>query len=92
MGRKLLNYTTDVPVERTIAEIHQELVRAKATSILTEYDNGEVQAIKFKIRAANGQELPFRLPAKSDEAYQVLYGLSFDGWSAPLRDEATAHR
>src|SRR2546421_5708299 len=74
MGQKLLNYTTDVPVERTIGEIQQVLVKAHATSILTEYDNGAIKAIMFKIRGKNGQELPFRLPAKVDEAYRVMYG------------------
>lgn len=74
MSPRLLNYTTDVPVERTIGEIQHALVAAKATSILTEYEDGELRAISFKIRAQHGQELPFRLPAKVDEAYRVMYG------------------
>jgi hypothetical protein len=28
----------------------------------------------FRIRLTSGQELPFRLPAKVEEAYQVMYG------------------
>jgi hypothetical protein len=74
MANRLLNYTTEVPTERTIAEIQQVLVQAKATSILTEYEDGEIRAVMFKIRAQGGQELPFRLPAKVDEAYRVMYG------------------
>ena len=74
MGNRLLNYTTEVPVERTIAEMQQALLSAKATSILTEYEDGELRAIMFKIRIQHGQELPFRLPANVAEAYRVLYG------------------
>lgn len=51
MNHKLLNYTTEISVERTIAEIQQALVSANAASILT-----------------------FRLPAKVEVAYQVMYG------------------
>jgi hypothetical protein len=74
MGQNLLNYTTEIPVEKTVGEIHQALVTAHATSILTEYDHGSIKAIMFKIRGKNGQELPFRLPAKVEEAYRVMYG------------------
>jgi hypothetical protein len=74
MQRNLLNYTTEVPVSRTIAEIQEELVKARATSILTEYEDGEVRAILFKIRIKGGQDLPFKLPARVDEAYRVMYG------------------
>src|SRR2546423_339684 len=74
MGQNLLNYTTEIPVEKTIGEIHQALVKAHATSILTEYDRGATKAIMFKIRGKNGQKLPFRLPAKVEEAYRVMYG------------------
>ena len=74
MGQNLLNYTTEIPVEKTIGEIQQVLVKAHATSILTEYDNGTIKAIMFKFKGKNGQELPFRLPAKVEEAYQVMYG------------------
>jgi hypothetical protein len=65
MGKNLLNHTTEIPVEKTIGEIQQVLVKAHATSILTEYDNGAIKAIMFKIKGKNGQELPFRLPAKA---------------------------
>jgi hypothetical protein len=74
MGKNLLNYTTEIPVEKTIGEIQQVLVKAHATSILAEYDHGAIKAIMFKIKGKNGQELPFRLPAKVDEAYRVMYG------------------
>jgi hypothetical protein len=74
MGKNLLNYTTEIPVEKTIGEIQQVLVKAHATSILAEYDHGAIKAIMFKIKGKNGQELPFRLPAKVEEAYRVMYG------------------
>jgi hypothetical protein len=56
MGQNLLNYTTEIPVEKTIGQIQQVLVKAHATSILTEYDNGAIKAIMFKIRGKNGPD------------------------------------
>jgi hypothetical protein len=74
MGQKLLNYTTEVSASKTISEIQDALLRANATAIITEATNGTITGILFRIRTPRGQELPFRLPAKVDEAYRVMYG------------------
>ncbi len=55
------NYTTSVPVDRTIADITKILVRRNATSILTDYDAGEPVALRFQVDYL-GKHLHFRLP------------------------------
>jgi hypothetical protein len=73
--RKLIkNYTTDVLVERTIAEIQRILAQNGARGIALEYDEqGNIKDIFFKI-IVNNKELPFRLPAKAERVYQALWG------------------
>jgi hypothetical protein len=74
MMKKLIkNYTTDIPAEKTIAEIHKLLAENGARGIATEYDeNGLVTDVFFKT-FVNGKELPFRLPAKADQVYEALF-------------------
>jgi hypothetical protein len=78
--RKLIkHYTTDIPVERTIAEIQTILVHNGARGIALEYDErGTVKDIFFKI-ILDKKELPFRLPAKAGRVYQALWGEK-QGW------------
>ena len=81
MKRKILDYTTDVPVSKTIFEIQNALAEAGAKSILFDYDQqGQIKAVLFKIRIPIGQELPFKLPAKVEEAYRVLHGGKSGEW------------
>jgi hypothetical protein len=74
MNKLIKNYTTDIPVERTTAEIQKILAQNGARGIAFEYDeNGNIKDIFFKIRVTN-KELPFRLPAKAEMVYQALWG------------------
>lgn len=74
MRKNILNYTSTMPVDRILAGIQEELRHARATSILFEYtDSGEIKAIFFKIRSESGEELPFRIPTKVEEAYKKLF-------------------
>lgn len=57
----LLNYTTKIDADKTIAEITKLLVTHGAKSVLTDYEDGVISAVSFKI-AVNGREIPFRLP------------------------------
>jgi hypothetical protein len=73
MKKLIKNYTTDIPVERTIAEIQQLLVHNGARGIALEYDErGSIKDIFFKV-IVNKRELPFRLPAKADKVYTALH-------------------
>jgi hypothetical protein len=73
MKKLIKNYTTDIPVERTIAEIQQLLVHNGARGIALEYDErGSIKDIFFKV-IVNQRELPFRLPAKAGKVYTALH-------------------
>jgi hypothetical protein len=73
MKKLIKNYTTDIPVEQTIAEIQQLLVHNGARGIALEYDErGSIKDIFFKV-IVNQRELPFRLPAKADKVYTALH-------------------
>lgn len=68
----LLNYTTQVDVEKTIGEIQKCLQIHGANAILTEYDDqGYVASVSFKIRV-NDKDMGFRLPTDWHPVLQVL--------------------
>jgi hypothetical protein len=73
------NYTTDVPAEKTIAEIQELLAENGARGIALEYDeNGNIKDIFFKIRL-HEKELPFRLPSKPDHVYAAVFaGMQYE--------------
>jgi hypothetical protein len=91
MKRFIKNYATEIPVERTLAEIQKILSDNGASAIAIEYHDGAITDIFFKVKR-NGQELPFRLPAKVAGVYQALWGGKRVGIH-PLRSRmATAGR
>lgn len=59
----LKNYTTKVPANRSIEEIQVSLVRAGASGVLYEYEQGtgRIAALKFKL-PIKGNEVGFALP------------------------------
>ena len=65
------NYTTTISVNKTIGEIQGILSKHGATAIMTEYDNGNVTGLSFKIMTPRG-ELGIRLPSNTDRVFQVL--------------------
>jgi hypothetical protein len=68
----LLNYTTTVPVSRTVAEVHQILVNAGARQIMSEYgDDGCPVGIAFAADTAMGMR-SFVVPVNSDAVLTVL--------------------
>ncbi len=68
----ILNYTTTIPPERTIGQIHGILVGHGARSIMTDYnEQGTPIALKFLIDRPSGQ-LPIRLPANIDAVASIL--------------------
>ena len=74
MKKLIKNYTTEVPVEKTLIEIQEILRKNGARAIAVEYDEaGNVKEIFFKV-IVHEKELPFRLPAKAESVYQALWG------------------
>ncbi|QGH73355.1 MAG: hypothetical protein [Siphoviridae sp. cttb18] len=57
----LLNYTTQIDVEKTIAEIQKNLSTHGAQKIMTDYEDGYVKALTFVI-PFNDRLVGFRLP------------------------------
>ncbi len=68
----LLDYTTKVPVSRTIAQVQAKLVEHGARAVMMEYDDrGRITALAFKVNMPNG-ELPIRLPINAAATLRVL--------------------
>jgi len=69
----LKNYTTKVPVSRTLAEIQAKLVEYGARGILYNYDDQRrIDAVSFQIKLDNGKLLAFRLPSNVKAAMAVM--------------------
>lgn len=79
MKKLIKNYSTAVPLAKTIAEIQQLLVENGATGIAFDYDGqGKLTALFFRIRH-EGKDLPFRLPAKPEAVYDALFtGMQYE--------------
>ena len=74
MKKLIKNYTTEVPVEKTVVEIQELLRRGGPRAVALEYnDEGVLEDIFFKV-AVKGRELAFRLPAKAASVYQAMWG------------------
>jgi len=68
----ILNYTTKIPVETTIAEIEKMLAGAGAKKILKDYDgDGVIETISFIVDTEKGP-LPFRMPMNMNSVLQTL--------------------
>jgi len=67
----LANYTTKVPVSRSLQLIQELLVRAGAQSILTDFEQGEAAAISFRIQRGE-RSLGIRLPGNWRGVLQVM--------------------
>ncbi len=68
----ILDYTTKVPVSRTISQIQAKLVEHGARAVMMEYgDDGRIKALSFNVKMPNG-ELPIRLPINAGATLKVL--------------------
>ncbi len=68
----LLDYTSKVPVSRTVSQIQAKLVEHGARAVMMEYgDDGRIKALAFKVNMPNG-ELPIRLPIDAASTFRVL--------------------
>jgi hypothetical protein len=67
----ILNYTTEVAAEKTVAEIQRILAKAGAQHVGIEYDRGEPKAVAFTVRTPYGLR-QFALPCNDDRVYKVM--------------------
>ncbi len=65
------NYTSTVPVARSIQRIEEKLVTFGASDIMKSYDDKTLTAIRF-IYTVNGKKIPFELPARVEAVERVL--------------------
>lgn len=66
------NYTTDVPVNKTVSEIHLMLADHGAKRILFDYGtDSKITAISFTIDTPSGEQA-VRLPANANRVREVL--------------------
>lgn len=89
---KLMNYTTDVPAEKSILEIEKLLTRAGATKIAKDFmGDGTVTAFFFAIPSQYG-DLMFRMPCEIDNVYATLmkgYRRPHRGTEKKVREQAS---
>lgn len=68
----ILNYTTSVPVTRTVAQVQTKLVEHGARAVMMEYDDrGRITALAFNVKTPSG-DLPIRLPIDAAATLRVL--------------------
>ena len=68
----LLNYTTKIPYEKTMAQVEAILMTHGARAIHKRIDlEGHVSALMFSLSTPDG-ELPIRLPVDADATCEVL--------------------
>lgn len=68
----LKNYTSTVPVERTLARIEAALAKAGATAITKDYTAGQIRALCFRVRLPDARDLTIRLPANEDQVRRAM--------------------
>lgn len=71
MTKGLLNYTTSISVEKTIAEIQSKLAKAGAQMIVAEYEEGLPVSLSFAFQTFDVTRA-YRLPADPVPVKKVL--------------------
>ena len=86
----LLDYTTSVPVQKTVAQAQAKLVEHGARAVMMEYDGqGRANALAFKVKTPDG-ELPIRLPIDAAATFKVLQRQHHNG-KIPARYASEEH-
>ncbi len=85
----LKNFTSEVPVPKTIDRIERVLIRCGVSGIMKEYvgTKGEIAAITFQIDAPAGK-ITIRLPADKQKAMDALWLDYADGDKLTLTGDA----
>lgn len=67
------NYTSAVPVERTVSRIEYVLANAGAGNIIKDYEGGELKALSFTLcLPGSAKMVPIRLPASAIAVEKIL--------------------
>lgn len=71
---KLRNYTSTVPVSKSISDIEELLIKAGATTVSKFYDNDKRLAGFLFQMTVNLQPITFKLPSNPDAVAKVMLG------------------
>lgn len=69
--KAIKNYTTQISVERTIADIEKLLAKNGAKKILKDYDENGVSALSFMVEV-DTKYIPIKIPVRVDRVVQML--------------------
>lgn len=67
----ILNYTTKIRPDRSVAEIQNLLASSGARRVMIDYEGGKIAAVLFTLEVA-GNHVDFRLPANPDGVLSAL--------------------
>jgi len=68
----LKNYTSSVPIDRTVSRIEQVLAQAGACGVMKDYEGGVLVALSFRVVLPTGRTVAVRLPANHEAVYQSM--------------------
>ncbi len=68
---KLKNYTSGVPVSRTVSRIEEILAAAGAKAIGKNYEKGNLTSITFQLEI-EGRDVLIRLPSNPNAVYEAM--------------------
>lgn len=67
----IINYTTQIDVYKTVAEIERILSEHGVMSIMKQYEDGQVVSLSFLIDDGE-KKIPVRMPIRVDECLKVM--------------------
>jgi hypothetical protein len=68
----LKNYTSSVPVAKTVSRIEEVIAKSGASGITKDYEAGHLTALCFHISLPNGKLVTIRLPANTEAVQQAM--------------------
>ena len=71
MAQTIYMETTAVEADRTAGEISSLLIRAGASQIATDYENGQITGLRWAMKVS-GRDLLFAMPARVEPVYNIL--------------------
>ena len=84
--------TTMIPALQTAGEISTALVAAGATSINTDYENGRIVGLDWRMDIGRGQDGIFKMPVRVDPIFRMLNEARTDPVKWQERDYEQAER
>lgn len=85
------NYTSQVPVKRSVQRIEDCLIKYGAKNIIKIIEGGKITGLAFVIDV-NGVDYPFKLPARIDRIHRYFKDKSTTGKTSIQRSYEQAER